>query len=113
MKSEKKAAEVLASNLNWLMAEHRYTERDLEKASGVSAKTINNIKNARHGTKIDVIEAVAAVFGLSVSLILSERLHNVYTEREKAERLADIFESASDDSRRLIMLVAEHESGRG
>ena len=106
------AAYVLARNVKWLMTEYCYTERELAQASGVSAKTINNIKNARHGVKLDVIEAVAAAFGLSVSMIMGWNLPEIFHVKRAAESILEAFAAASDDSRELILLVAKHEAER-
>lgn len=72
------AKQILATNLNRLMAEHpRYNrQQSLANACGLSQSTIANLLQVDFPSwpRLDIIEAVASAFGLTASELLAPDL---------------------------------------
>lgn len=104
--------DTLAKNLKWLMQANGHSCRDLEKLSGVSAKTINNMQETRNDVLLDKVEAVAAAYGLTAWHLISPTMVRDVQAGQIGERILEYYNAASDDGKKLIEMVAERESKR-
>lgn len=102
--------ETLARNLNYLMEKHRYTERDMEQKSGVSAKTVNNMRNAKHKPSLENTEKVAAVFGLDAWQLIIPGLPNNLIESKSLRATVNNYVASDNDGQAAIERVAEREA---
>ena len=63
----------LASNLRKLRVKHGLSQTDLSDAIGVSYSRISEMENGRANPKLSTLEALANVFGVTVSELVRER----------------------------------------
>ncbi len=102
--------ETLARNLNFLMEKHGYSEKEMEKRSGVSSKTINNMRNAKHTATIENAEKVAGVFGLKGwQLIVPGLAADLVESKDLSATMAN-YAAADDEGRKAIARLAEREA---
>lgn len=109
-KTRPRTTETLARNLNFLMEKYDYSEKEMERRSKVSAKTINNMRNAKHTATIENTEKVAAVFGLSGWQLIIPGLSPDLVESKGLKSTVDSFAAADADGRTAIQRVAEREA---
>jgi transcriptional regulator with XRE-family HTH domain len=64
------ATEIIAGNLDRLMAERGLVDRVVGKLSGVGHKTVNNMRQGRHGATLEKIEAVARALKVPAWMLL-------------------------------------------
>lgn len=100
----------LATNLNFLMAKFRYSEKDLERLCGVSSKTINNMRNGRHRSQLDNVDAVAAVFGLNLWHLIMPSMIDSYESLADLTKLEAAYSHISPTARAYLLQVAERET---
>ncbi len=103
-------AETLARKLNYLMDKYGYSERDMEQKSGVSAKTINNMRNAKHKSSLENAEKVATVFGLDAWQLIIPDLPNDQVESRGLRATVSNYLAADNDGQAAIDRVAEREA---
>lgn len=103
-------SETLARNLNFLMEHHGYSERDVEKLSGVSAKTINNMRNGKHKATIENTHSVAAVFGLDGWQMIIPGLPDDLIGSKRLKATIANYASSDEDGRKSIDKMAEREA---
>jgi transcriptional regulator with XRE-family HTH domain len=109
-KSRPHTTETLARNLNFLMEKYGYSEKEMERRSKVSAKTINNMRNAKHTATIENTEKVAAVFGLSGwQLIVPGLAADLVESKDLSATMAN-YAAADDEGRKAIARLAEREA---
>jgi transcriptional regulator with XRE-family HTH domain len=110
-KKRPRTMETLARNLNFLMDKYGYSEKEMERRSGVSAKTINNMRNAKHTATVENAEKVAQVFGLDGWQILIAGLTLDLMERNsKLKTTIENYAAADSEGRESIERVAEREA---
>lgn len=109
-KPRPKTTETLARNLNFLMAKYDYSERDIEKRSGVSAKTVNNMRNAKHTGTIQNADKIAAVFGLDGWQLIIPGLPESLLESPALRNTVENNAAVDPDGRAAIQRVAEREA---
>lgn len=103
-------AETLARKLNYLMEKHGYSERDMEQKSGVSAKTINNMRNAKHRSAVENVDKVAAVFGLAGWLLIIPDMPDDLMESKNLKNTLKNYAAAGAEGREAIERIAEREA---
>jgi len=101
----------LAANINGLMERRNWVQHDLAKAAGIAQRTVSNLCNPDGPSpKLDIVDAVAAAFGLEGwHLILPNLLTDLDGESSVAKLVAD-FESADKSGKRHVLRVAEREA---
>lgn len=100
----------LARNLNFLMDKYGYSEREVSSRSGVSSKTVNNMRNAKHTSTVENADKVAAVFGLDGwQLIIPGLPHDLLESKDLKSAIAN-YAAADKGGRDNIGRVAEREA---
>lgn len=102
--------ERIAANLRDLMALRQWSEYDLARESGVAQKTINNILNNRTACNIETGDQLAAAFNLQEWQLMMPNLADTLRSSAGLGKLVEHWQSASDQGRELINLVAEREA---
>lgn len=108
--------ESLARNLKALMKRAGYSQEEVARRTRgqVKQKTISNMLDpASHSPKLESIDAVAAVFGLTSWHLI---LPNLPQDLERCKSLAKLVEHYMDsppDGQDFIEQAAEREHGRG
>lgn len=102
--------ETLARNLDFLLKHFGYSERALEARCGVSAKTINNMRNGRHKATVDNTERVAAAFGLDGWQLIVPCDPKELLAGASLKKTLDAYNAADDEGREAIRRVAEREA---
>lgn len=103
-------SETLARNLNFLMDKHGYSEKEMERSSKVSGKTINNMRNAKHKATIENTDKVASVFGLHGWQLIIPGLPEHLVESKALSAVVENYAAADDEGRAAIEHVAEREA---
>jgi transcriptional regulator with XRE-family HTH domain len=103
-------SDTLARNLNFLMDHYGYSEREMEKRSGVSAKTINNMRNGKHKATIENTDSVAAVFGLDGWQMIIPGLPDDLIGSKTLKVTIANYVSSDEDGRKSIDKMAEREA---
>jgi transcriptional regulator with XRE-family HTH domain len=117
--TKRNAAAILAENVKRLMKLSPNTESDpkLGKLSKLAPKTINNVVQERHNTKLSTIEGIAEVFGLETYQLLMPI--EEFEEEINFFRIAHAYNKGDERGRRLLVMAAktavdeagENESG--
>lgn len=89
------------------MAANQTTGPRVAAKAGVDPKTINNMLNARYNPDLDIVQSVAAVFGLDSWQLLRHDLRDSLVENRVIDKLLDDFYAASPEDREKISGVAE------
>lgn len=66
--------QILARNVRIAMRLRDWKQKDLERKSEVSQKTISNVLNARQSTQLDMVSKLAAALALKPHQLLSPEL---------------------------------------
>ena len=103
-------SETLARNLNFLMDKYGYSEKEMERRSKVSAKTINNMRNAKHTATIENTEKVASVFGLSGWQLIVPGMPESLIDSKGLSNTVSNYAAADDEGRAAIERMAEREA---
>jgi transcriptional regulator with XRE-family HTH domain len=107
----KQTERFIAANLRLLMKLAKHSERDLEKISGVSQKTINNILHARGEAKIPTVEKLANAYGLRGWQLMMKTLgKEASNPGSTIGALLDAFLSANEEGQKIILGIAEREA---
>ena len=102
------ATEIVAKNVQALLIENDWTQKDLQRKSGVAQKTISNI--VRTGsTTTGRIDAIARSVGLPGWTLLLEPYPGIRVLRELAA-IASLFLSCDQEGKAQIKRVAEAEA---
>lgn len=110
MKKRPHTTETLARKLNYLMDKHGYSERDMEQKSGVSAKTVNNMRNAKHKPAVENVDKVAAVFGLPGWLLITPDIPDEIMDSQGLKNTLKNYAAADASGREAIERIAEREA---
>lgn len=102
--------ETLAHNLSRLMDRQGHSERDLAKLARVSQKAINNILNQRSIAKLDTVEKIASVYGLTGWHLIMPNLNDDLLVPGRLEGLFNAYISSDEEGRDHISRVAEREA---
>lgn len=102
--------DTIAHNVRALMDMRKWSEYDLEKASGVAQKTINNVLNKRTFCGIDTADSLAHAFGLQGWHLLIPELPDELLDSPSLAKLVGDWAHASDEGRKHIAHVAEQEA---
>jgi transcriptional regulator with XRE-family HTH domain len=98
----------LAKSLAVLMTKTGFKTPYIAKKSGVDPKTINNMIHGRYDPRLDKVNAVAEVFGLSGWQIIMPGYVEAWIEDgANIERLIKNFSAADETGRHSIMSVAD------
>jgi transcriptional regulator with XRE-family HTH domain len=92
------------------MAKYGYSEREVEKRSGVSAKTINNMRNAKHKVTVENADTVASVFNLDGWQLLVHDLPEDLLESSSFRSMISNYARSGTDGRTAIDRTAEREA---
>lgn len=107
----KETERIIAANLRTLMKHAKHSERDLEKLSGVSQKTINNVLHARGEAKIPTVDKIAQAYGLhGWQLMMKSLPHDLTKPGSTVSALVENFIAASDEGQKIILGIAEREA---
>ena len=102
--------QTLARNLCLLMERHGLSCADLAKASGVSAKAINNMQRCRASPSLDTVEAVARVFGLNLWHLIMPGLPDDLVESPAIRKLVETFAALPPEGREHVEQTARREA---
>lgn len=102
--------ETLARNVNFLMEKNGYSEREVAKRSGVSSKTVNNMRNARTTSTIESTDKVASVFGLDGWQLIIPSLPSDLLESRHLKITVSNYAAADTEGREAIDRLAEREA---
>ena len=100
---------VLARNLRHLMRLQGISETELAKKAKISQKSVNNIVNEVHSPKLDIVESLAAVFGLNAWHLIMPNLPEDLILSPTISKLFDSYTKATPEGRQLIDMIAERE----
>lgn len=115
MNKAKRANEVLAANIRRLMENHPTlnTQAALSRRSKVAQSSIARIIGAAVHPQLDVIEAIAGAFGLTVSDLLSEGRHASGSSYDQEKFAALPAEERGKAESYIRFLIAEYEKKSG
>lgn len=106
--AQRKSKEVLRDNLRLLMRRDEVDTKSVSQKSGLDKKTINNVLNARHEPRLDVLDAIAKVFGVSPwELLLPKLTAELAQDTKNIDRLFNVYQSTDQTGRHSIMSIAE------
>lgn len=102
----------MARNLHALMELHGYKQEPLAEKAGVSQRTIGNMLDPEGpATRIDNVDAVAAVFGLDGwHLIMPNLIEDLIDGSSGIAETIRNYLQASEDGKRHILRIAEREA---
>lgn len=103
---------VLSENLDALMLAKGWSAPVLERKSGVSDSTINNIRSGGFNGTVDTIQGIAAAFGLPPWALLVPGL-GVNCNGQELNQLLERYIKASDEGRIAILRLALSEATLG
>lgn len=107
MRTKTPPRKTLAHNLRLLMAARNMTTPDVSKAAGVDKKTINNLLHGRFDPRLEKVDAVANVFGLTGWQILIPGMAESVIEDGKLQDVVESYGLTDADGRDSIARVAE------
>lgn len=101
----------IARNVEALRKHHGWSQHVLAQKSGVSQSTISNIESPeratpRYSPTTDNVDAVAAVFGVSSSILSMPLPLELLLDFGKASHLLETYASATPNERQAIDAVA-------
>lgn len=102
-------SKVLAANLTWLLKHHSMEIGQLESRSGVSRRTIQDLRTSAN-PRLETLIALGNVFKLSPLDLLDPNLPQRSATFDSAKRLLHIYEATSTEGREILdsaMKVAE------
>lgn len=99
---------ILARNLKSLIADEGITIPEVARRAGVDRKTVWNQVNARTDPRPEHVAAVAKVFGLEASMLLSDAFRPEMAKDANLKKLLELYAIANTDGRDLILRVAEN-----
>lgn len=102
--------EALARNVRYLMDKSGMTETELERASGVSQKTINNVLWQRTSVTLDNVDKLASVWGLSGWQLIIPNLPDELIGDGSIAKIFRNYITSSTEGRKHIEMVAEREA---
>ena len=102
--------ELIAANLEALMEEAGWDDNQVALQSGVSKKTVNNIRRARHNASANTLAALATAFGVPPYQMLLPDLESSLGFSKDLNRLLNWFLQASPEGRANISRVARLEA---
>jgi transcriptional regulator with XRE-family HTH domain len=100
----------LARNLRYLMERRGWKQKDLERKSGVSQKTISNILREEKVPGLDTVELIAEAFGLNLWHLIMPSLIAEIESGTNMQTLFDNYIKASAKGQAHIQQVAEREA---
>lgn len=99
--------QVLAANLKELLRIHKITAPKVAAKAGVDPKSLNNMLHARYEPRLDLVEAVAKVFGLTGWQLIRRNLTKGMPQAVELEGLIEKYIEATPEERATILRVAE------
>lgn len=102
--------ETLAANLKMLLAKTGWSEAELERRSGVSQKTINNLIHERHPPNLETVDQVAAAFKLNCWHLIMPNLEADIASGGTVSKLVDAYLQSSAEGRAIVLRLAEREA---
>ena len=110
--------DALARNLKYIKELRKLSDAEVRELAGknergnykVSAKTVNNMYNARTDVQLSNIDAVASVFDITSWHILMPDLIREYESLSDFEQLYNHWSISSKEGRKHILMVAEREA---
>lgn len=109
-KSRPLPRETLARNLRYLKDKFGLSDKDMEKRSGVAAKTINNYYNGRTNVQLDQLDEVAKIFGLNYWHLIMPGLPEDYDNIAEFDQLVENWTTCNIEGRKHILMVSDRES---
>ena len=97
----------LARNLKLLMEARKLGTPEVAKQSGVDKKTINNLLHGRFDPRLDKVEAVAQVFGLTGWQIIMPGMAESVIEDGQLQNVVEAYTATNAQGRDNISRVAE------
>lgn len=104
--------ETLARNLRYLMDREHLSEQACAKRAGVSQKSVNNVLHHRTTTSLDIVDKLAAAFGLQGWHLILPNLPDELIGSNSIAQLYEAYSSATPEGRELIDHIAEREARR-
>lgn len=98
---------VLADNLDALAERAGYSGRQLAKKAQVDPKTVTNALNAKHDSRLDLVDAVAGVFNLTYWDLLNPYFKPTEASSKELRQLILWYGRSNDEGRKSIMSVAK------
>lgn len=99
--------QVLAENLKALIDAHNLSPPTVAQRAGIDPKSVNNMLHARFEPRLENVEAVAKVFGLTGWQLIRRNLAKGMPGIAEIEELIERYIAASPEQRETIMHVAE------
>lgn len=99
--------QVLAENLKALLKIHELSAPTVAARAGIDPKSVNNMLHARFEPRLENVEAVAKVFGLTGWQLIRRNLTKGMPGIDELEELIERYIAATPEQRETIMHVAE------
>src|SRR4029453_18166075 len=92
------ASELLARNTSQLLKARGWNRNDIARVADVDTKTIYNLLMKKNSPTLDVVDRLAAAFGLSASILLSESV---------TESIGAIWPKLNNEEREMLTKPAQ------
>jgi transcriptional regulator with XRE-family HTH domain len=98
---------VVRDNLKLLMDQGDIAPGALAVNAGIDRKTLNNFLNARYDPRPEMLDKVAAVFGLDGWMLLSPLVKEGSKQSVRINRLLTAYAAANEKGKENVLRVAE------
>lgn len=113
-KDDPGTSENLSANLTRLLEKHGLSDRALAKKAGIDHKSVGSMREKRHRTNIDHVDAVAKVFALTGWQLLRPTLDIADAPpAADVDKLIELFYKAPARHRQTIIDVAGSSPAEG
>jgi transcriptional regulator with XRE-family HTH domain len=100
----------IAANLDALMQKREWTQKKLEKESGVSQRHISNVLNQQTDCTSEILASLGAAFGLPGWLLAIPNLPAELLDSNAVPLLVRRYIDAGSEGRQLLDVMAEREA---
>ncbi len=109
-RKKKTTVEVFRENLRNLINEKGWSNRGLERKSGVSDRMIGKVLNGESKPSVEIAEKLAKPFGLTGWQMLLPTLVNDPASNAKLSQLVDSYTKANKEGKDLILTLADNQA---
>jgi len=110
MKKRTPTTAILARNLAFLMEDRGWTQVQTGKQAGVDQKVISYILSESKVPGLDVVDKIAAAFGLNMWHLIMPTLPEDLKNHTSIRQVYDAFFESGPEGRKHILQVAEREA---
>ena len=97
--------EVFASNFSRFLAESGKSQSDIARALGVATSTVSDWKAGRAYPRMEKIQALAEIFGITKSDLVEERDLKKEAAEKEIQEIVDLFHQVPRGKREFVLTM--------